>query len=120
MKDLSLLDKRRKHFIDAFFGYLKAKNKKPSFVRSIDGVSYQVDLDAEVLKQSLINLFESNLCRKEVGMTDSQIINIYENFYGKYGKLTKEGKEFISDITLLIAENLHQKEITNGLFHKRK
>ena len=117
MKELSLLDKRRKHFMDAFFEYLKRKKKSTSFIRVIDGISYQVDLDTEVLKQSLINLYENVVCRKEVGMNDKQIINIYDSLYNKHGSLSNDGKDFISLITGLIAENLHKKEIANGLFH---
>lgn len=113
MKDLSLLDKRRKHFIDAFFGYLKRKNKKPSFVRNIDGVSYQVDLDTEVLKQSLINLYEKAVCRNQVGMNDKQIIDVYDSLYSKHGSLSNDGKDFISLITGLIAEHLHKKGIND-------
>lgn len=109
MKDSSLLDKRRKHFIDAFFGYLKRKNKKPSFVRNINGISYQVDLDAEVLKQSLINLYEKSVCRNQVGMNDKQIIDVYDSLYSKHGSLSNDGKNFISLITGLIAEHLHKK-----------
>lgn len=109
MKELSLLDKRRKHFIDAFFGYLKRKNKKPSFVRNIEGISYQVDLDAEVLKQSLINLYEKAVCRNQVGMNDKQIIDVYDSLYSKHGSLSNDGKDFISLITGLIAEHLHKK-----------
>lgn len=120
MKELSLLDKRRKHFIDAFFGYLKRKNKKSSFVRNIDGISYQVDLDAEVLKQSLINLYEKSVCRNQVGMNDKQIIDVYDSLYNKHGSLSNDGKDFISLITGLIAEHLHKKEIDNGLFHTNK
>lgn len=120
MKDLSLLDKRRKHFIDAFFGYLKRKNKKPSFVRNINGISYQVDLDAEVLKQSLINLYEKAVCRNQVGMNDKQIIDVYDSLYNRHGSLSNDGKDFISLITGLIAEHLHEKEIDNGLFHINK
>lgn len=120
MKDLSLLDKRRKHFIDAFFGYLKRKNKKPSFVRNINGISYQVDLDAEVLKQSLINLYEKAVCRNQVGMNDKQIIDVYDSLYNRHGSLSNDGKDFISLITGLIAEHLHKKEIENGLFHINK
>ncbi|WP_275075167.1 hypothetical protein [Providencia rettgeri] len=120
MKELSLLDKRRKHFIDAFFGYLKRKNKKPSFVRNIDGISYQVDLDAEVLKQSLINLYEKSVCRNQVGMNDKQIIDVYDSLYSKHGSLSNDGKDFISLITGLIAKHLHKKEIDNGLFHINK
>lgn len=112
MKDSSLLDKRRKHFIDAFFGYLKRKNKKPSFVRNIDGISYQVDLDAEVLKQSLINLYEKAVCRNQVGMNDKQIIDIYDSLYSKHGSLSNDGKDFISLITGLIAEHLHKKKVS--------
>lgn len=120
MKDLSLLDKRRKHFIDAFFGYLKRKNKKPSFVRNINGISYQVDLDAEVLKQSLINLYEKAVCRNQVGMNDKQIIDVYDSLYNRHGSLSNDGKDFISLITGLIAEHLHKKEIDNGLFYINK
>lgn len=61
MKTLTLLDKRRKHFIDAFFGYLKSKNKTPIFVKEIFGITYQVDLDEEILKQSLISLCKQSL-----------------------------------------------------------
>ncbi|MTC35193.1 hypothetical protein GKR67_11470 [Providencia alcalifaciens] len=111
MEKLTLLDKRRKHFIDAIFDYLKRKKKASTFERTVDGIKYRVDLDAEILKQSLINLYENNICRKEAGATDQQIIRVYDSFYNKHGKLTDEGKEFIRDITLLIAEHLHQKEM---------
>lgn len=107
----TLLDKRRKHFIDAVFDYLKRKKKASTFERFIDDIKYRVDLDSEVLKQSLINLYEINICRKEVGMNDQQIIKVYGSFYNKHGKITNEGKGFIDDITLLIAEHLHQKEM---------
>lgn len=111
MEKTTLLDKRRKHFIDAVFDFLKARKKSPTFERFIDDVKYRVDLDSEILKQSLIKLYENNICRKEVGMNDQQIIKVYDSFYNKHGKITNEGKGFIDDITLLIAENSHQKEM---------
>lgn len=111
MEKLTLLDKRRKHFIDAFFDYLKSKKKASTFERTVDGIKYRVDLDAEALKQSLINLYENNICRKEAGMNENQIINIYDRFCNKHEKLTDEGKDFISVVTELIANNLHQKEV---------
>ncbi|MGK5616021.1 hypothetical protein ACSNKO_18550 [Proteus mirabilis] len=111
MGKLTLLDKRRKHFIDAVFDYLKRKKKASTFERTINGTKYRVDLDTEVLKQALITLYENNTCRKEAGMNDQQIISVYDSFYGKYGKLTDEGKAFMSDITLLIAKHLYQKEM---------
>ncbi|HEM8184979.1 TPA: hypothetical protein U2M23_002156 [Providencia stuartii] len=111
MEKLTLLDKRRKHFIDATFDYLKRKKKASTFERTVDGIKYRVDLDAEVLKQSLINLYENNICRKEAGATDQQIMGVYDSFYTKNGTLSNDGKDFISVITKLIAENLHQKEM---------
>ncbi|MGO2337092.1 hypothetical protein [Providencia sp.] len=111
MEKLTLLDKKRKHFIDAIFDYLKRKKKASTFERTVDGIKYRVDLDAEILKQSLINLYENNICRKEANATDKQIMEVYDSFYGKYGKLTDEGKEFINDITPLIAEHLHNKDV---------
>nr|ELR5040610.1 hypothetical protein [Providencia stuartii]ELR5081580.1 hypothetical protein [Providencia stuartii] len=110
MEKLTLLDKRRKHFIDAFFDYLKSKNKTPTFIKEIFGVTYQVDLDEDILKQSLISLYE-NLCRKEAAMNDTQIINVYDKFYNKYGKLTDEGKGFIDTIVFLIAMHLFKTDM---------
>ncbi|HEM7189071.1 TPA: hypothetical protein U2I61_003590 [Providencia rettgeri] len=111
MEKLTLLDKRRKHFTDAFFDYLKKKNKSPTFIKDIFGITYQVDLDEDILKQSLISLYESNLCRKEAAMNDTQIINVYDKFYNKYGKLTDEGKGFIDTIVFLIAMHLFKADI---------
>lgn len=111
MEKSTLLDKRRKHFIDAIFDYLKRKKKASTFERTIDGIKYRVDLDAEVLKQSLINLYENNICRKEAGLNDDQMINVYDSFCNNNNRLTGEGKDFISVITELIAKNLHQKEM---------
>ena len=110
MEKLTLLDNQRKHFIDAFFDYLKSKNKTPTFIKEIFGVTYQVDLDEEILKQSLISLYE-NLCRKEADMNDTQIINVYDKFYNKYGKLTDEGKGFIDTIVFLIAMHLFKTDM---------
>lgn len=106
MEKLTLLDKRRKHFIDAFFDYLKRKKKSPTFTKNIFGITYEVDLDDEILRQSLISLYESHLCRKEVGMNDEQIIDIYDKFYNKHRKLTDEGKGFIDTVVFLIAMHL--------------
>ena len=111
MKTLTLLDKRRKHFIDVFFDYLKSKNKTSTFIKEIFGITYQVDLDEEILKQSLISLYESNLCRKEAAMNDTQIINVYDKFYNKHGKLTDEGKGFIDTIVFLIAMHLFKTDM---------
>lgn len=111
MEKLTLLDKRRNHFIDAVFDYLKRRKKLTSFVKDIFGITYQVDLDEEILKQSLINLYENNLCRKEAAMNDTQIINVYDKFYNKYGKLTDEGKGFIDTIVFLIAMHLFKTDM---------
>ncbi|HHR6501279.1 TPA: hypothetical protein ACS8CD_001799 [Providencia alcalifaciens] len=111
MEKLTLLDKRRKHFIDAVFSYLKRKKKASTFERTVDGIIYRVDLDEGILRQSLISLYEVNICRKEAGMNDNQIINIYDKFCNNNNRLTNEGIDFISVVTLLIAEHLHQKEL---------
>ncbi|MBX6968232.1 MULTISPECIES: hypothetical protein [Providencia] len=110
MNKLTLLDKKRNHFVNAVFEHLKQKNKKSSFIRNVDGVSYQVDLDKELLRQSLISLFEKNICITNLKMNELQIIGVYENFYSKYGNISNEGKDFISVITGLIASHLHEKE----------
>ncbi|KNZ82626.1 hypothetical protein AFL46_19880 [Providencia stuartii] len=111
MEKLTLLDKRRKHFIDATFDYLKKKKKSNVFERIVDGIKYKIELDVEVLKQALIVLYENNICRKEAGINDQQIMGVYDSFYTKNGTLSNDGKDFISVITKLIAENLHQKEM---------
>lgn len=111
MEKLTLLDKRRKHFIDATFDYLKRKNKAATFIKDIFGITYLVDLDEEILKKSLISLYENNLCRKEAAMNDTQIINVYDRFYNKHGKLTDEGKGFIDTIVFLIAMHLFKTDM---------
>ncbi len=107
----TLLIKRRNTFVNAFFDYLKHKNKSTTFKKTIAGTKYQIDLDAEVLTQALINLYENNICRKECQMNDAQIIEMYTNYYNIKGFLTSDGKAFIQFITESIVENLHNKEV---------
>ncbi|MEM8347458.1 hypothetical protein Q4S20_13635 [Morganella morganii] len=83
-----------------------------AFKRSIDGVKYQIDLDAEVLTQALISLYENKAC-KDAGYTVQQILDSYANYYNKNGNITPDGEMFISLITELIAENMHRKEFKN-------
>ncbi len=112
MENNKILSNRRKSFTDAFFHHLKKKGKSASFKRSVDGVKYQVDLDAEVLTQALISLYENKAC-KDTGYTVKQILDSYANYYNKNGNITPDGEMFISLITELIAENIHRKEFKN-------
>ncbi|MEY0256606.1 hypothetical protein AB7X32_22995, partial [Morganella morganii] len=86
----------------------KKKGKAASFKRSVDGVQYQIDLDAEVLTQALISLYENSAYKD--GHTEQQIINSYANYYNKNGNITPDGEMFISLITESIAKNIHKKE----------
>lgn len=106
----NILSNRRKSFTDAFFHHLKKKGKAASFKRSVDGVKYQIDLDAEVLTRALISLYENKVC-KDAGYTKQQIINSYANYYNKNGNITPDGEMFISLITELIAEQIHHSEM---------
>lgn len=111
MENNNILSNRRKSFTDAFFHHLKKKGKSVSFKRSVDGVKYQIDLDAEVLTQALISLYENKACKD--GYTDQQIINSYAGYYSDNGNITPDGEVFISLITESIAENMHRKEFKN-------
>lgn len=110
MENNNLLSNRRKSFVNAFFDHLKKKGKAASFKRSVDGVQYQIDLDAEGLTQAMITLYENKAC-KDAGYTEQQIINSYADYYSKYGNITPDGEMFISFITELIAEQIHHKGI---------
>ncbi|EPL4404978.1 TPA: hypothetical protein ACGW2D_001659 [Morganella morganii] len=112
MENNNILSNRRKSFTDAFFHHLKKKGKTASFKRSVDGVQYRIDLDAEVLTQALISIYENKVC-KDTGYTEQQIINSYANYYNQNGNITPDGEMFISLITKLIAENMHRKEFKN-------
>ncbi|CDH24455.1 hypothetical protein [Xenorhabdus bovienii] len=112
MENTSLLARRRKSFINAFFEHLRKKGKTSSFKRKVNGIEYQIDLDDKVLTQALINLYENKVC-KSAGMNEQQIISSYAEYFNNYGDLTPAGKEFISFITELIAKKLHQKDLDN-------
>lgn len=112
MENNNILSNRRKSFTDAFFHHLKKKGKSASFKRSVDGVKYQIDLDAKVLTRALISLYENKAC-KDAGYTMQQILDSYANYYNKNGNITPDGEMFISLITELIAENMHRKEFKN-------
>ncbi|CDG90087.1 hypothetical protein [Xenorhabdus bovienii] len=112
MENISLLARRRKSFINAFFDHLRKKGKASSFKRTVNSIEYQIDLDDKVFIQALITLYENKAC-KAAGMNEQQIINYYAEYFNNYGNLTPAGKEFISFITELIAKQLHQKDLDN-------
>ncbi|MBE8612061.1 hypothetical protein CYG68_06465 [Morganella morganii] len=109
MENNNILSNRRKSFTDAFFHHLKKKGKAASFRRTVNGVQHEIDLDAGVLTQALISLYENKIC-KDAGYTEQQIINSYANYYSENGNITPDGEMFISLITKSIAENMHKKE----------
>lgn len=113
MEKGSLLERRRKAFIDSVFHYLKSKSKSPSCIRIIEDAEYQIDLDKQVLNSALLNLYENKVCKGLMNMSDEQIISAYAALYTRDGNITKEGKEFFGYITELIAERLHQKALAN-------
>lgn len=113
MEKGSLLERRRKAFIDSVFHYLHKKNRATSYIRVIEDAEYQIDLDKTVLNSALLNLYENKICQGLMNMSDDQIISAYAALYTRDGNITKEGKEFLGYITELIAERLHQKALAN-------
>lgn len=113
MKRVCLLERRRKAYIDSVFHYLKRENKKPSYIRIIEDIKYEIDLDRTVLNDALLYLYEKNICKKVAGMTDEEIISAYGRLYKNQGDISRDGKEFLGYITELIARRLHEKAVNN-------
>ncbi|AKJ41524.1 hypothetical protein [Pragia fontium] len=113
MENQSLLIKRRSNYINSVFDYLRKKNKSTSYIRIVDDSKYQIDLDKTVLANALEHLYENNICKEIAGLSDREIISTYAALYTTNGNLTKEGKEFFSYVTELIAERLHRKAMEN-------
>ncbi|WP_347254354.1 hypothetical protein [Leminorella grimontii] len=113
MENKSLLEKRRKNFIDSVFYHLRKNKKTTTCLRVIDDYEYEFNLDETVLSKALESLYENNVCRQVMALTDGEIISTYAELYTVSGNLTKAGTEFLGYITELIANRLHQKAQEN-------
>ncbi|MDC9606386.1 hypothetical protein [Xenorhabdus griffiniae] len=102
MTGLTLLERKRKAFINAKLGALQKKHGCHSVIVKVNGTNCRLDLDEEILTLALIKFFEDELDEHQHKL--HELINTYDSFYNKHGNLTAEGNGFMNEILKLIAK----------------
>lgn len=106
MSNIELINKRRKHIVDAKLESMMRKTNSHCVIVSLkDGGMYTVELSERVLIEALID-FEAEIYGEYKRLEAAgHIINTYDSFLSKNSDhLTEVGKDFMNDIVKNIAE----------------
>ncbi|ATM85047.1 hypothetical protein [Yersinia frederiksenii] len=111
MSNIELINKRRKHIVDAKLESMMRKTNSHCVIVSLkDGGMYTVELSERVLIEALID-FEAEVYGEYKRLEAAEhIINTYDSFLSKSGDhLTEAGKDFMNAIVKNIAETTKAK-----------
>ncbi|RXA96924.1 hypothetical protein [Yersinia sp. 2105 StPb PI] len=106
MSNIELINKRRKHIVDAKLESMMRKTNSHCVIVSLkDGGMCTVELSERVLIEALID-FEAEVYGEYKRLEAAEhIINTYDSFLSKSGDhLTEAGKDFMNAIVKNIAE----------------
>lgn len=106
MSNIELINKRRKHIVDAKLESMMRKTNSHCVIVSLkDGGMYTVELSERVLIEALID-FEVEVYGEYKRLEAAEhIINAYDSFLSKSSDhLTEAGKDFMNAIVKNIAE----------------
>ncbi|MEQ2027963.1 hypothetical protein ABLB84_19980 [Xenorhabdus szentirmaii] len=96
MKQPTLLERKRKAFIQVKLDTLQKKHGCHSVIVKVAGFNYMLDLDVETLTIALICSFERDvLAVNKKSEAEQLIVDTYNSFYTKFGNLTEDGNEFM-------------------------
>ncbi|HHG9959543.1 TPA: hypothetical protein ACPZLH_000661 [Yersinia enterocolitica] len=106
MSNIELINKRRKHIVDAKLESMMRKTNSHCVIVSLkDGGMYTVELSERVLIEALID-FEAEIYGEYKRLEAGEfIINTYDSFLSKSSDhLTEVGKDFMNSLVKNIAE----------------